>query len=1702
MPRLLALLMFLLAVPASAQMLNFEPQGVQREGAAYEAQLSRRFPAGGTPAQRTAAEARATAAERSGKWDLAVQAWEERIGAGNPTAETWLALSRAQLERSPPETARALQAAWQSFMLVPAGPPEIPSLRMMAQALARQGLLGEALAATAAAQSRDPENPVLRQELADARQAAGMLFTRVRIEAEAEPARACLAFTVPPRRGDNWQPQDWVRAEPPLPGMAVERDGDQICVTGLPYGRSTRVVLRAGLPGEGGVNLRTETTVAVSVPNRRPRIAFDNRSYLLPRGQEPRIAVATINVSSLDIRVMRVGERGLVPLRRDWKPGDEMEGWTAMRLSEESAPTIWSGRAEVPRFQANLSQNTVLPLPEVVRTAGPGLYVVWVKAGDGQDQNVSGAALPLVITDLGLTAWRSSQGLAVQARSFAEALPRAGVQVTLVSQGNEILASAETGADGVARFGAALLRGQGPLAPVSVHAATADDLAALDLEAASFDLSDRGASGLPHPGALDAFLWLDRGIYRPGGTVQAMALLRDASGVPQDLPIRLRLRRPNGQIAEDFVPPRQEGGAFAWPIALSRSAQVGVWTIEALADPDAPPIGRASFRVDAFVPETLAIEAGPLPTAITLGQPVTVPLTARFLYGAPAAGLSGRAELRLRQAPEQWPAWRGWHIGLIEDPFDPGLGSADIAPLNEQGRGDVALSVSSMPDTSRPVALEVAVSLSDPGGRESRTSFSLPVIGSTPFLAIRPAFKDDAIDDGAEAAFEIAALTPAGEATAAALKLRLVRERPDWRMVVSGGQARWQTVWRDEAVDTADLQTTPGQPARFARALGFGRYRIEVTRPGTLAIASYRFRSGWATSENAEVPDKVDVAADQASYAPGASARIRITPPFAGHASVAVLTDRLVSVQEVEVPAGGAEVSVPVDAAWGPGAYVAVTVFRAGSAAAGAPARALGLAWIGLDPAARTLAVAIEGEALARPRTRVTIPVRISGATGAARLTLAAVDEGILRITRFATPDPVRHFTGRRVLGVDIRDDYGRLIAPPDGEATVLRQGGDGFDADLSVQPPQRVVALFSGIVTPGPDGVALVPLDLPDFAGELRLMAVAWDGARIGAADRPLTVRDQVVAEALLPRFLAPGDEARLPLLVHNLDLPGGEIVVTLATEGPLALQGPARFATTLATGERARPATTLAATGAGQAVLRLTVTGPLGFSATRESRITIRSARPWASSIATSELAPGAEARIEPPLARFVPGTTKATVTFGGILRYDAAALLRAVVDYPASCTEQTASRIMALATAPPSLAPENREAALTQAITALFDHQRYDGMLGLWSSGGEAEDWVSAYAAEVLLRAKAEGAILPEAAMGALLSALEERSERTPNDASARANQAYRLHVLAMAGRHRLGAARRLMEQLDQLPTPLARAQLGSAFALGGDTPRAELAFAAALDSPARQYWSQDYGSPARDAIAVAVLLRESGVLAARLPEAIGRLPGADFTPERSSTQEQAWAVLASRVLNEGGRPVRVSVAGRPLPVGLSATAPLTGPVVARNLGDAPVLQSIGITGLPAQPLPAARAGMRITRRFFTPNGEALNLDALKQTQTFVLLLEATSETGDTHNALIQQGLPAGFEIIGRLPVGEVPGMEFLGELSSVQAEPALDDRYAAAVILSPDSRVARVAVRLRAVTAGRFELPGAEVADMYRSAVFARQNTGRLTIAPQD
>ncbi len=1696
---LVVLLLLLLLAPAAADAEGFEAPGLDRDSRAYASSLAARSPAGGTAQARRQAEQRAADALRRTDWAGVATALEARIAAGEATGELWLALARAQQRRTPPDPAHAAQAAWQAFAMAEAGAPEIPALLVMAEAFRVMDRPEVAIRALEAVQERAPDDAGYRQMLADARRAAGIRVRRVRTEPEADPPRACIVFTTAPVRRQDFVPGDWVQVQPAAPGsppaagIAVTREGDEVCVSGLPLGATSTIRLRAGMPGEDGLTLNAAATLPVAMGNRQLRLIFDSRLFLLPRGQAPQVSLASVNLSSVRLRLLRLAERNMVPWTRDTRLGDPVPSYSFSGL-EDNGKIVWEGRAEIPRFQPNQVVRTALPLPDAF--GEPGAYVLLVTPGDGTPGEGVSASQVILRTDLAPTVWRGSDGLTIQVRSFADARPQQGVQLSLLARSNDVLAQAATDADGVARFPAPLLRGTGPQAPQSVHGLLGTDFVALDLTAAAFDLSDRGVEGAAHPGPLDAFAWTDRGIYRPGETVHLMALLRDAAGAPVDLPATVVVKRPNGQAFLTMVAPPGPDASLHVPVALSASAPSGTWVAEVRADPGRPPVGRVEFRVDAFVPDRMAVELAPA-GPIVPGQPYALPVAARFLYGAPAANLTGKGTLLLRPDPDPPAALAGYRMGLDGEDFSPASTEIDLPATDAQGRSALPILLKQAPDSTRPVHAELNVTVNDPSGRGASASAAIPVRPAGTLIGIKPGFADS-IDAGSEAAFEVAAVSADGARVAVPARLRLIRERPDWRMVVRGQLARYETVWRDEPLEAADVAIPAEGALRFSRRLDFGRYRLELAERAGLAAASVRFRAGWAASESPDTPDKVDVSTDRRMYAAGGSARVHIAAPFAGRATVLAVSDRVHGIRDIEVAAGGTDIDMPVDAAWGPGAYVAVHVFRGGDG--GRPARAIGLAWIGIDPAARSLPLTVAAPDRVAPRGRVTLAVHtVPGAW----VSLAAVDEGVLRLTGFASPDPVKHFLGRRRLGLDIRDDWGRLIPPAEGEATSLRQGGDDGGGALA-EIPQKVVALFTPPTQAGTDGVAAVPLDLPDFNGQVRLMAVAWQGDRIGSAAVDMLVRDPMIAEPLLPRFLAPGDEARLAVLLQNLDLPTGEAVALVSVQGPLAIVGDPRLAATLAPGApQVLRTTTLRATGAGRGLIRLDVTGPGGFQVQREAAILVRPARAPLSVTMGMELAGGAESRLSPALDRMIPGTGTARASFGGPVRYDAGALVRALDVYPLSCLEQASSRGLPLAVLPDGpVAGEQRAARLQAAVSSVLDRQRYDGGFGLWTAGDEAEAWLSSYAAEFLLRARTGGAAVPEGAVADAIKFLGDGVEGSSDTAEALAEQAYRLYVLAMAGKPRAGANRILAEKLDALPTPLARAQLGAALALSNDRPRAEAAFAAALAAPARRDWDADRGSALRDQAAVAVLLKESGLLADRLPPLLAAMPGADLQAGALSTQEQAWAAAAAAVLGRDGRPVRIALDGQAQAASAALTVALQGPAVARNLDARPVWQTVSATGVPMEAPAAGRSGMRVSRRFFAMGGDTLDLSALRQNTGFVLLMEGRADDGQEHRAMLLQGLPAGWEVAGRLPAGKPAGMPWLGELSETEAQPAADDRFAATMRLTKEAPGFRVAVRLRAVTPGSFELPGATLADMYRPGVFARQDSARIVVQPPE
>ena len=320
--------------------------------------------------------------------------------------------------------------------------------------------------------------------------------------------------------------------------------------------------------------------------------------------------------------------------------------------------------------------------------------------------------------------------------------------------------------------------------------------------------------------------------------------------------------------------------------------------------------------------------------------------------------------------------------------------------------------------------------------------------------------------------------------------------------------------------------------------------------------------------------------------------------PYAGKATVALVGDKIERFLDVDLVAGDNVVPFTVGADWGPGAYaVALTHRPLDAAMKRMPGRAIGLAWFAIASGTRKLDITLDAPSLAKPREPMSLPIKVAGlAPGEeARVTVSAVDIGILNLTGFKTPDPGAYFFGQRKLPVEIRDLWGMLIDGMQGAAGVIHTGGDGGGNLEGNLPTQAPLALFSGVVKLDDQGRATVSFDLPAFNGSVRLAAIAWSKDKVGSAEADVVVRDAIVVAATLPRFLDVGDRSQMHVEVDNVEGDAGDYTLDLDIHGPLTAEAAALRQTVRLEAHRRLSATVpITAAGVGTADLDLRLTGP----------------------------------------------------------------------------------------------------------------------------------------------------------------------------------------------------------------------------------------------------------------------------------------------------------------------------------------------------------------------------------------------------------------------------------------------------------------------------------------------------------------------------
>ena len=1506
--------------------------------------------------------------------------------------------------------------------------------------------------------------------------------------------------------------------------------------------RKLVLTVDAGLQAVNGKRLAAESVSRLETRDMQATIGFASRGSLLPTRLAEGLPVIALNVDKVDVEFFRIKPESLATFLSAWGRNSSLYYYQS-KETLDMAELVYSGR-----FDLNPARNTretvLLPIAGIKPLQEPGVYLAVMRASGTYDY--SQPATLFTLSDIGVSAHRYHNRMDVFTQGLEGGKALSGVALELLDAEGRVLGQGKTDSDGHAQLpmppkAEVLLAHQG------VHTTM------LRLNNAALDLAEFDITG-PQANPLQFFVFGPRDLYRPGETVLLNGLLRDQDGRPlKPQPVTVEVRRPDEQISRKFVWEPGSNGLYQYSLQLASEAPTGRWQL--LFDLGGGKKQIYEFLVEDFLPERLALELKGSDAPLSPEQTAEIDVDGRYLYGAPASGnrLSGQAYLRpLREAV---PALPGYQFGSItEQELSQDL---ELEEVNLDAEGKATLSIESKwAEVRSPLQLTVQASLQESGGRPITRRLEQPIWPAERLPGLRGLFDGEETDSDGPVEFEVLVADRDGNKLAADnLKVRLIRERRDyyWNYSQSDG---WSYNFNEKFLTQSEetVSVKAGGTARLNFQVEWGPYRVEVEDPQTGLVSSARFWAGYRAQDNADGgavrPDQVKLALDKPSYADGATASITVTPPAAGTGYLMVeSSDGPLWWQEIDVPAEGKTFAVKLDPKWARhDLYVSALVIRPGERKVNAtPKRAVGVLHLPLDRAERKLAVTLSAPEKMRPKQPLTVRVQARNADGSVpkevHVLLAAVDVGILNITDYPTPDPFTGLFGRKAYGADQLDIYGQLIEAGQGRLASLAFGGDAGMAKGGKRPNTSVtiVAQQSAPVTLNEKGEGEATVDIPDFNGELRLMAQAWTDERYGVAEGKTVVAAPLIAELSAPRFLAGGDRTTLALDLSNLSGQAQKLTVRVSTEGQLSLLGAAEQSLDLTQGKRVTLLVPVQANGGlGQGkvkveVLGLQLPGEQAAAFTRDWTLGVRPAYPAMLKHYRVALKDQPWSLPEGDLAAFEPQGLEATLALSSRPPLNLAEQIRALQAYPYGCLEQTASGLY------PSLyadaatlkrlgitgePAEVRKRKIEMGIEHLLGMQRYNGSFGLWSSDDQEEYWLTAYVTDFLLRAREQGYAVPAEALKKsserLLRYLQERNlievSYSKNAEHSRfAVQAYAALVLARTQQAPLGALRSLFERRSDARSGLPLVQLAIALDKMGDKPRAEQALQAGLAvSRSSDDWLGDYGSPVRDQALILALLEENNLASSTLDARLFELSDELAASRWLSTQERNALFLAGRGLlgkPEGKWTARLDSAGevRELDAaqsGLKLEGPLlASPLTVQNQGSDTLFQQLTVSGYPRQAPAASSNGMTIRRDFLGMNGQALDLGNLKSGDLVLVHLALTSTTR-VPDALVVDLLPAGLELENQNLAQSAASLENASSAvkqwresmqnANVVHQEFRDDRYVAALNLEGYGTT-HLLYLARAVTPGTYRVPPPQVESMYRPNVQAVGETaGALVV----
>lgn len=1350
------------------------------------------------------------------------------------------------------------------------------------------------------------------------------------------------------------------------------------------------------------------------------------------------------------------------------------------------------------------------------------------------------AACNILASNLGMIVKRNSLNkLWIAVNNILDTKPVAKAQVTIYNFQLQPIGKGETNGEGLVEIT--------PKGVPFIAVAEADKQKAyvrvVDGEEQSVSRFDVGGKDIQK--GLKGFIYGERGVWRPGDTLHISFMLEDREKrIPDKHPVALEIYNPRGQFYTKMISTQGTNGFYTFAVPTQADDPTGLWNAYVKVGGTA---FHKSLRIETIKPNRLKITLA-LPTILQASsKDVYAPLTSSWLTGATASRLKAKVEMSLSKVNTQFKNYGQYLFNNPATDFTTVRADVFNGVLDAEGRAGVNIQLPVATGAPGMLNATFTTRVFEPGGDASIYSQTVPFSPFTSYVGInlnQP--KGKYIETDKDHVFDIVTVNDQGQPVNRS-NLEYKIYRISWSWWWENGEESFGTYINNSSITpvaSGNLQTTGGK-ASFKFRINYpdwGRYLVYVKdRESGHATGGtvYIDWPDWRGRSNKTDPSGIKMLAfslDKDSYEIGETATAIIPAAAGGRALVSLENGSTVLQQQwLEVSdQGDTKLTFKITPEMAPNVYLHISLLQPHAQTVNdLPIRMYGIAPVFVTNRQTILQPQIKMPEVLRPETDFNVTV--SEKSGKPMTyTLAIVDDGLLDLTNFKTPDPWNEFYAREALGIRTWDMYDDVLGASGGRYSSLFSTG----GDASLKPADAKANRFKPVVKfIGPFYLAkgkqqTHTLKLPMYVGSVRAMVVAGQDGAYGNAEKTAFVRTPLMLLSTLPRVLSTQEEITVPVNVFAMENQVKNVTVSLEASGAgVQITGNRQQSLTFdQPGDQLAYFTLKTGSKTGKATIHLTASGN-GQQTKETIEIEVRNPNPVVTLRNSQWIEAGQEAELSYTLAGSSSANNQVQLEVSRIPSVDISRRFDFLYNYQHHCTEQLTSKALPLLFVSQFKAVDEQEAEkikanVQEAIRQIYARQLPNGGFVYWPGNAVADEWITSYTGMFLTLAQEKGyAVHPNVLnKWKRFQRAAAQNWRMPQEASnwqiwqSELQQAFRLYTLALAGAPEYGAMNRMKEQPGL--SIQAKWRLAAAYALTGKMkPAGELVYNAETTVIPYSSMNLIYGSSDRDE----AMILETLILMKRDRDALQQAKKVSQNLAQEnwfSTQSTAFALMAMGRLAEqlsGTLDFTWNWNGKQQPAVKSAkavfekeiaTSPKSGTVSVKNQGKGALsVDLITRTQLLNDTLPAIADNIRLDVKYTDMAGSPISVEDIRQGTDFMsaVTLSNISGTSDYSNLALTHIIPSGWEIYNERMI--VP------EASSSNSNEANTPESSAGKYTYKDIRDDRVltyfdlrrgesktfTVRLQATYAGNFILPAIQCEAMYDAAVQARTKAGRTTVS---